>query len=129
MILESGALQTNFPTLQEGIEAIAAASFLALECGADFIKTSTGKQEPSATPIAALTMCKCLKAFMEKTGARRGFKPAGGISTSEDAILYLTIVEKILGKEQLSPKYFRIGASSLANKILTSLEGTTVKFY
>ena len=129
VILESGALQTHFPTLQEGIEAIAAASFLALECGADSIKTSTGKQEPSATPIAALTMCKCLKAFMEKNGARKGFKPAGGVSTSEDAILYLTIVEKILGREQLLPKYFRIGASSLANKILTSLEGTTVKFY
>ncbi|MBP5390625.1 MAG: deoxyribose-phosphate aldolase [Bacteroidales bacterium] len=129
VILESGALQTGYPTLQEGIEAIAEASLLALEEGADFIKTSTGKQEPSATPIAALVMCKCLKAFMEKTGKRRGFKPAGGVSSSEDAILYLTIVEHTMGREQLTPKYFRIGASSLANKVLTSLEGTPVKFY
>ena len=129
VILESGALQTGYPTLQEGVEAIAEASLLALEEGADFIKTSTGKQEPSATPIAALVMCKCLKAFMEKTGKRRGFKPAGGVSSSEDAILYLTIVEKTLGKENLAPKYFRIGASSLANKVLTSLEGQPVKFY
>lgn len=129
VILESGALQTGYPTLQEGVEAIAEASLLALEEGADFIKTSTGKQEPSATPIAALVMCKCLKAFMEKTGERRGFKPAGGVSSSEDAILYLTIVEHTMGREQLSPKYFRIGASSLANKVLTSLEGTPVKFY
>ncbi len=129
VILESGALQTGYPTLQEGVEAIAEASLLALEEGADFIKTSTGKQEPSATPIAALVMCKCLKAFMEKTGERRGFKPAGGVSSSEDAILYLTIVEHTMGREQLTPKYFRIGASSLANKVLTSLEGTPVKFY
>lgn len=129
VILESGALQTGYPTLQEGVEAIAEASLLALEEGADFIKTSTGKQEPSATPIAALVMCKCLKAFMEKTGERRGFKPAGGVSSSEDAILYLTIVEHTMGREQLSPKYFRIGASSLANKVLTSLEGAPVKFY
>ena len=129
VILESGALQTGYPTLQEGVEAIAEASLLALEEGADFIKTSTGKQEPTATPIAALVMCKCLKAFMEKTGKRRGFKPAGGVSSSEDAILYLTIVEKTLGKENLAPKYFRIGASSLANKVLTSLEGQPVKFY
>ena len=129
VILESGALQTGYPTLQEGVEAIAEASLLALEEGADFIKTSTGKQEPSATPIAALVMCKCLKAFMEKTGERRGFKPAGGVSSSEDAIRYLTIVEHTMGREQLSPKYFRIGASSLANKVLTSLEGTPVKFY
>jgi len=129
VILESGALQTGYPTLQEGVEAIAEASLLALEEGADFIKTSTGKQEPSATPIAALVMCKCLKAFMEKTGKRRGFKPAGGVSSSEDAILYLTIVEHCMGKEQLAPKYFRIGASSLANKVLTSLEGKPVKFY
>lgn len=129
VILESGALQTGYPTLQEGVEAIAEASLLALEEGADFIKTSTGKQEPTATPIAAFVMCKCLKAFMEKTGKRRGFKPAGGVSSSEDAILYLTIVEKTLGKENLAPKYFRIGASSLANKVLTSLEGHPVKFY
>ena len=74
-------------------------------------------------------MCKCLKAFMEKTGKRRGFKPAGGVSSSEDAILYLSIVEHTMGREQLTPKYFRIGASSLANKVLSSLEGTPVKFY
>ena len=129
VILESGALQTYGPDLQAGIERIAAASLMALECGADFIKTSTGKQEPSATPIAALVMCKCLKAFMEKTGKRRGFKPAGGISTSQDAILYLTIVKETLGSDGTTPSFFRIGASSLANKILTSLKGEPVKYY
>ena len=129
VILESGALQTYGPDLQAGIERIAEASLMALECGADFIKTSTGKQEPSATPIAALVMCKCLKAFMDKTGKRRGFKPAGGISTSQDAILYLTIVKETLGAEGTTPSFFRIGASSLANKILTSLKGEPVKYY
>lgn len=121
VILESGLLG--------GVEAIANASFLSLENGADFIKTSTGKEKPAATPIAAIVMCKCLKAYYEKTGLKKGFKPAGGISTTEDAILYLSIVRHILGEEWLTPELFRIGASSLANNLLTTLAGNTVKYF
>lgn len=130
VILESGALQTEGE--KAGLnpaELIATASFIALECGADFIKTSTGKQNPAATPFAAIVMCKCLKYFYQITGQKRGFKPAGGISTTEDAIVYLTIVKAILGDAWLTPELFRIGASSLANNLLTTLEGSTVKYF
>ncbi len=130
VILESGALQTEGEKLNYNpIELIAIASFISLECGADFIKTSTGKQNPAATPLAAIVMCKCLKYFYQITGEKRGFKPAGGISTTEDAIVYLTIVKSILGDEWLNPTLFRIGASSLANNLLTTLEGNTVKYF
>ncbi len=121
VILESGLLGSA--------ESIADASFLSLENGADFIKTSTGKEKPAATPEAAVVMCKCLKAYYEKTGLKKGFKPAGGISTTEDAILYLSIVRHILGEEWLTPELFRIGASSLANNLLSSLAGSTVKYF
>lgn len=120
IILESGALS---------VEQIATASFLALESGADFIKTSTGKQEPAATPQAALVMCKCLRSYYEVTGHKRGFKPAGGISKAADAILYYSIVKSVLGEGWLTPKTFRIGASSLANNLLTAIEGNTVKYF
>lgn len=120
VILESGALDN---------EQVAAASLLALEAGADFIKTSTGKQEPAATPMAALIMCQCLKAYNAVTGCVRGFKPAGGISKASDAILYYSIVKSVLGKEWLTPKTFRIGASSLANNLLSVIEGSTVKYF
>ncbi len=129
VILESGVFEKEAGSRQEAAELIAEASLLALECGADFIKTSTGKQEPAATPFAAYIMCSALKAYQSKTGQRRGFKPAGGISTSEDAIVYYTIVKELLGEEQLTPQLFRIGASSLANNILSSLKGEKVKYY
>ncbi|MEF9986946.1 MAG: deoxyribose-phosphate aldolase [Bacteroidales bacterium] len=121
VILETGALATP--------EKIAAASFLAMEAGADFIKTSTGKMEPAATPMAAIIMCECIKAFYAKTGKKIGFKPAGGMVNPKDAICYLAIVDSILGKEWLTPQLFRLGASRLANNLLSELEQNTVNYY
>ena len=121
VILETGALATP--------EKIAAASFLAMEAGADFIKTSTGKLEPAATPMAAIVMCECINAYNRKTGKKIGFKPAGGMTSPKDALCYLAIVDTILGKEWLTPRYFRIGASRLANNLLSELEQKTVSYY
>lgn len=121
VILETGALKTP--------ELIAKASNLAMKAGADFIKTSTGKMEPAATPEAAYVMCKCIKEYYKKTGKKVGFKPAGGIVTPQDAILYYAIVETILGKEWLTPQLFRLGASRLANNLLTKLEDKTITYF
>lgn len=121
VILETGALATP--------EKIAAASFLAMEAGADFIKTSTGKQEPAATPMAAIVMCECIKAYYEKTGKKIGFKPAGGMVAAKDALCYYAIVDTILGKEWLNKNLFRLGASRLANNLLSELEQKTVSYY
>ncbi len=121
VILETGALG--------GVENIEKASYLAMEAGADFIKTSTGKQEPAATPVAAIVMCNCIKEFYKSTGKRIGFKPAGGISTAKDAISYLAIVDTVLGKEWLNKQLFRIGASRLANSLLSELEKKTIGYY
>ena len=100
-----------------------------MENGADFIKTSTGKLEPAATPMAALIMCDAIKAFYEKTGKKIGFKPAGGMVVAKDAICYLGIVETVLGKEWVEKPLFRLGASRLANNLLSELEGRTVSYY
>ncbi len=113
VILETGALKTP--------EAIHQASILAMEAGADFIKTSTGKEIEAATPEAAYVMTKAIKAFYEKSGEKVGFKPAGGISTTEDALQYYAIVKENLGEEWLNNKLFRIGASRLANHLLGKL--------
>lgn len=121
VILETGALTTP--------EAIEKASWIAMEAGADFIKTSTGKMEPAATPEAAVVMCRAIKEFYAKTGKRIGFKPAGGIVTPADAILYYAIVDTILGEEWLNPELFRLGASRLANNLLTQLENKTVNYF
>lgn len=121
VILETGALATP--------ENIAAASFLAMEAGADFIKTSTGKQEPAATPMAAIVMCEAIKQYYNKTGKRIGLKPAGGMTSAKDAICYLAIVDTILGKEWLNKEYFRLGASRLANSLLSELDQQTVSYY
>jgi deoxyribose-phosphate aldolase len=121
VILETGALTTP--------EKIATASFLAMESGADFIKTSTGKQEPAATPMAAIVMCQCIKIYFEKTGKKIGFKPAGGISSAKDALCYYAIVDTILGKDWLTPQYFRLGASRLVNNLLSELEQKTVTYF
>ncbi|MCK9626168.1 MAG: deoxyribose-phosphate aldolase [Bacteroidales bacterium] len=121
VILETGALVT--------VENMAEASFLAMEAGADFIKTSTGKIEPAATPMAAWVMCECIKAFNHKTGRKIGFKPAGGIASAKDAVLYYAIVDTILGTEWLIPNYFRFGASRMANNLLSALEGKELKWY
>lgn len=120
VILESGALK---------IEELRLASILAMESGADFIKTSTGKQQPAATTVATYVMCKLIKEFHEKTGKKVGFKAAGGIVTPEEALDYYCIVEDVLGEEWLQKDLFRFGASRLANNILTEILGKpTVAF-
>lgn len=121
VILETGALADA--------EKIHHASMLAMEAGADFIKTSTGKLNPAATPEAAIVMCHAIKEFWMKTGRKIGFKPAGGIVTTDDAILYLTIVKEILGEEWLTPHLFRLGASRLANNLLTDILDEEIKYF
>ena len=120
-ILETGALKSA--------DNIWKASILAMYSGADFIKTSTGKQEPAATPEAAYVMCKAIKAYYEKTGRKVGFKPAGGINTVNDALVYYTIVKEVLGEEWLNNQLFRIGTSRLANLLLSDIVGEETKFF
>ncbi len=121
VILETGLLRTP--------EKIAAASFLAMEAGADFIKTSTGKVDVNATPAAAYVMCECISKFYQITGKKIGFKPAGGISSAADALCYYSIVSTILGKEWLNKEYFRFGVSRVANSILAAVEQKTVSYF
>lgn len=121
VILETGALKS--------VDNIWKASILAMYSGADFIKTSTGKQEPAATPEAAYVMCQAIKAYYEKTGRKVGFKPAGGINSVNDALVYYTIVKEILGKEWLNNELFRIGTSRLANLLLSDITGEDIKFF
>ncbi|MFV0290273.1 MAG: deoxyribose-phosphate aldolase [Mangrovibacterium sp.] len=121
VILESGTLHDA--------DLIYKASKLAIRGGADFIKTSTGKTNPAATPEAAIAMCLAIKDHFIQTGAKVGFKPAGGISTTEDAILFLTIVQTILGDEWMNPSLFRIGASRLANNLLSDLTGEKINYF
>lgn len=121
VILETGLLPD--------LESIATASFLSMEAGADFIKTSTGKVDVNATPSAAYVMCECIAAYYRKTGRKIGFKPAGGISTAADAVTYYCIVKNVLGKEWLNKNLFRLGVSRVANSILSELEGNTVSFF
>lgn len=121
VILETGAIKES--------DKIYEASMLAMRAGADFIKTSTGKLEPAATPEAAEAMCRAIRDFYESTGKRVGFKPAGGIVTTADAIQYYKIVESILGEEWLNSKLFRIGASRLANNILSELESKEISYF
>lgn len=121
VILESGTLSDP--------ELIHKAATIAMEAGADFIKTSTGKNGIAATPEAAVAMCLAIRQFAEKTGRKVGFKAAGGISTAESAALYYSIVEEILSEEWLTPERFRIGASSLANNLLSEIEGREIKYF
>ncbi len=121
VILETGALKTA--------ENIRAASILAMYSGADFIKTSTGKEFPGASPEAAYVMCQCIKEYHEATGTMVGFKPAGGVSTTDEALAYYTIVKHVLGEKWLNNEYFRIGASRLANNLLSDILGEKVKFF
>ena len=108
---------------------IAEASFLAMEAGADFIKTSTGKVSVNATPEAAYIMCEAIRRFHEVTGRRVGFKAAGGISTADDAVLYHGIVKKILGAEWMNKELFRFGVSRVGNSLLSAMEGKEVKYF
>lgn len=121
VILETGLLRTP--------EAIANASFLAMEAGADFIKTSTGKVDVNATPAAAYVMCECIAKYYAATGKMIGFKPAGGISTAADALCYYSIVSTVLGKEWLNKKLFRFGVSRVANSLLAAVEQVTVSYF
>ena len=121
VILETGLLRKP--------EAIAEASFLAMEAGADFIKTSTGKVDVNATPAAAYVMCECIAKYYEATGKKIGFKPAGGISSAADALCYYSIVSTILGKEWLNKEFFRFGVSRVANNLLAAVEQKTVSFF
>lgn len=121
VILETGLLVTP--------ENIANASFLAMEEGADFIKTSTGKVSVNATPMATYIMCESIKAFHEKTGRKVGFKAAGGISTSKDAVCYHSIVKTILGNDWINKELFRFGVSRLANSLMSSIEQKTVVYF
>jgi deoxyribose-phosphate aldolase len=120
VILETGALRP---------EQIHTASQIAIEAGADFIKTSTGKMEPAATPEAAWVMAHVIKAHYLKTGKKIGLKPAGGIVTADEALIYYAIVKEVLGDEWLTPSLFRLGASRLANNLLTELSHTPIKYF
>lgn len=121
VILETGALGSA--------SNIKKASILSMYAGADFIKTSTGKQQPAATPEAAYAMCQAIKEYHEQTGVKIGFKPAGGLNTIQDALIYYTIVKEVLGKEWLNNKLFRLGTSRLANLLLSDIVGKEVKFF
>ncbi|WP_294536069.1 deoxyribose-phosphate aldolase [uncultured Bacteroides sp.] len=121
VILETGALKSA--------SNIKKASILAMYSGADFIKTSTGKQQPAATPEAAYVMCEAIKEYYQKTGRKVGFKPAGGINTVNDAVVYYTIVKEVLGEEWLSNEWFRLGTSRLANLLLSEIKGEELKFF
>lgn len=121
VILETGALKTA--------ENIYKASLLAMQAGADFIKTSTGKIAVNATPEATYVMTKAIKDWYEKTGEKVCFKPAGGVSTTQEAVQHYTIVKEMLGKEWLNNQSFRFGASRLANNLLTSILGTETKYF
>jgi deoxyribose-phosphate aldolase len=121
VILETGALETA--------NNIKKASILSMYSGADFIKTSTGKEKESATPEAAYVMCQAIKEYYQVSGRKVGFKPAGGINTVKDALVYYTIVKEVLGKEWLTNELFRLGTSRLANLLLSDILGEETKFF
>ena len=121
VILETGCLKTA--------ANIKKASILSMYAGGDYIKTSTGKLSPAATPEAAYVMCQAIKEYYDETGIQIGFKPAGGLNTVNDALIYYTIVKEILGEQWLTNKWFRLGTSRLANMLLSEVTGDEVKFF
>ena len=121
VILETGLLKTA--------KNIKIASILSMYSGGDYIKTSTGKLSPAATPEAAYVMCQAIKEYYDQTGIQIGFKPAGGLNTVTDALIYYTIVKEILGEKWLTNKWFRLGTSRLANLLLSEVTGEEVKFF
>ena len=121
VILETGCLKTA--------KNIKIASILSMYGGADYIKTSTGKLEPAATPEAAYVMCQAIKEYYDETGIQIGFKPAGGLNSVMDALIYYTIVKEVLGEKWLTNKWFRMGTSRLANLLLSEVIGEEVKFF
>ena len=121
VILETGCLGTA--------SNIKKASILSMYAGADYIKTSTGKEKVSATPEAAYVMCQAIKEYYDETGIQIGFKPAGGINSVTDALTYYTIVKEVLGEKWLTNKWFRMGTSRLANLLLSEIVGEETKFF
>ena len=121
VILETGCLKTA--------ANIKTASILAMYAGADYIKTSTGKLEPAATPDAAYVMCQAIKEYYDETGIQIGFKPAGGLNSVMDALIYYTIVKEVLGEKWLTNQWFRMGTSRLANMLLSEVIGEETKFF
>jgi deoxyribose-phosphate aldolase len=114
VILETGELGTY--------DNVRRASILAMAAGADFIKTSTGKVQPAATPPVSLVMMEAIRDFHRETGRAVGFKPAGGMRTAKQAIAYLVMLWETLGADWLTPERFRLGASSLLNDVLMQIE-------
>ena len=121
VILETGCLKTA--------SNIKTASILSMYAGADYIKTSTGKEQPAATPEAAYVMCQAIKEYYDETGVQIGFKPAGGLNSVMDALIYYTIVKEVLGEKWLTNQWFRMGTSRLANLLLSEVVGEEVKFF
>lgn len=121
VILETGALGSA--------SNIKKASILSMYSGADFIKTSTGKESPAATSEAAYVMCQAIKEYFLETGRKVGFKPAGGINSVHDALVYYTIVKELLGEEWLTNELFRLGTSRMANLLLSDIVGSETKFF
>lgn len=121
VILETGDLKTA--------SNIKKASILSMYAGADYIKTSTGKEKISATPEAAYVMCQAIKEYYDETGIQIGFKPAGGLNTVSDALIYYTIVKEVLGEKWLTNKWLRLGTSRLANLLLSEIIGKEIKFF
>lgn len=121
VILETGCLKTA--------ANIKRASIIAMYAGADYIKTSTGKLEPAATPEAAYVMCQAIKEYYNETGIQIGFKPAGGINSVMDALIYYTIVKEVLGEKWLTNQWLRLGTSRLANMLLSEITGEETKFF
>ena len=121
VILETGVLATP--------QHVKTAAIIAMEAGADFIKTSTGKTTPAATPQLFYVMLLAIKEFYHKSGKKIGIKPAGGISSVDDALIYYTLVKEVLGKEWLNNKLFRIGASRLANNLLTTIYSKETNYF
>lgn len=121
VILETGCLRDA--------KDIKIASILSMYAGADYIKTSTGKEKVSATPEAAYVMCQAIKEYHEETGIQIGFKPAGGINSVRDAVTYYTIVKEVLGEKWLTNKWLRLGTSRLANLLLSEILHEETKFF
>ena len=121
VILETGCLKTA--------ANIKTASIIAMYAGADYIKTSTGKLDPAATPEAAYVMCQAIKEYYDETGIQIGFKPAGGLNSVMDALIYYTIVKEVLGEKWLTNQWFRMGTSRLANLLLSEVIGKETKFF
>ncbi len=121
VILETGLLPSS--------TAVKKASILAMYAGADYIKTSTGKEQPAATPQAAYVMCQAIREYFDRTGIRIGFKPAGGINSVYDALVYYTIVKEVLGPDWLTNKFFRLGTSRLANLLLSEILGEETNYF